>query len=350
MQIENLRIKELRPLISPAVIKEEFPITPTGVDNVSRGRSQAEAIIQGKSDKLLVVMGPCSIHDPKAALEYAHKLKKACQEFSDDLLIIMRIYFEKPRTILGWKGLINDPGLDGSYDINRGLRLSRKLLVDINNLGVPAATEFLDSIVPQYLSDLIAWGAIGARTTESQLHRELASGLSMPVGFKNGTRGNLKIAIDGVKAARHSHHFLSVTAQGLGAIVSTEGNHASHVILRGGENSTNYSPEAIAQAKSDLATEGLLAKLMVDCSHGNCGKDYLQQKQIAQTICAQLKQGEEGICGVMVESHLMEGNQPLNSNQPLIYGQSITDPCLGWGDSINILEELAEAVRERRCR
>lgn len=348
VQVENLRIKALRPLISPAVIAEEYPMTPTGIDTVVQGRLQAGNIIQGEDDRLLVVMGPCSIHDSKAALEYAHRLKKAHQQFSDNLLIIMRIYFEKPRTIVGWKGLINDPGLDGTYDINRGLRLSRQLLLDINNLGLPAATEFLDSIVPQYLGGLIAWGAIGARTCESQLHRELGSGLSMPVGFKNGTRGDLKIAIDAVKAVSHPHHFLSVTKQGLGAIVSTMGNDACHVILRGSEEGSNFDPESIAKAMAALQQENLRPRLMVDCSHGNSNKDHLRQNMVVDSVCQQMRRGEHGICGVMVESNLAGGAQPLNSNQPLKYGQSITDPCLSWEDSLPLLEQLAEAVAKRR--
>lgn len=350
IKTENIRINELRPLISPAVMKEECPTTATAVDTVVAAREAAANIIQGLDDRLLVVIGPCSIHDPKAALEYAHLLKQAHDKYQDSLFIVMRIYFEKPRTTVGWKGMINDPGLDGTFDVNRGLRLSRKLLLDINNLKLPAATEFLDSIVPQYLCDLISWGAIGARTSESQLHRELASGLSMPIGFKNGTRGDLQIAIDGVDVANHPHHFLSVTKQGLGAIVSTKGNEHCHIILRGSEQGTNYHTEDIQDAKKMLSQRGLNPMLMVDCSHGNSNKDHQQQKIVAKELCQQIAEGERGICGVMLESNLEAGQQSLSEDGTLRYGQSITDACLSWEDSLAMLKLFAQAVESRRLK
>lgn len=345
---DDLRIKGLRPLISPVLLMEEFPINDSATDTVVKTREAATNIIKGIDDRLVVVVGPCSIHDPEAALDYARRLKPLHDQYKDDLLIIMRIYFEKPRTTVGWKGLINDPNLDGSFDINKGLKQSRKLLLDLANMGLPAGSEFLDTIVPQYISDLISWGAIGARTTESQIHRELASGLSMPIGFKNGTRGNIRIAIDAIRAAKDPHHFLSVTKHGLAAIVSTHGNDACHVILRGSDKGPNYAPKFIQETITMLNSADLTPHIMVDCSHGNSSKDHKRQPMVAQDVCAQLRDGETAICGVMLESNIEEGNQKLSDD--LNYGQSITDACLSWDMTTPVLDELAKAVQQRRER
>lgn len=345
---DDVRIRGLRPLISPALLMEEFPCTPEATNTVVNARKAATDIIQGHDDRLIVVVGPCSIHDPKAALDYANLLKQYHDRFSDELLIIMRIYFEKPRTTVGWKGLINDPDLNQRFDINKGLKISRKLLVDLAELGTPVASEFLDTIVPQYISDLISWGAIGARTTESQVHRELASGMSMPIGFKNGTRGNIQIAIDALGAARHPHHFLSVTKQGLAAIVSTTGNDACHVILRGSSQGTNYQPEQVADVVKMLEKAELTPKLMIDCSHGNSNKDHTRQPLVVESVCEQLQNNPLTIAGVMIESNLIAGNQAITSNKPLTYGQSITDACLAWEETTPLFEKLAEAVQKRR--
>ena len=304
-------------------------------------------ILHGSDDRLLVVIGPCSIHDYDAAIEYARRLKGERDRLGADLQIVMRVYFEKPRTTVGWKGLINDPRLDGSYKINEGLRLARKLLWEINELGLPCATEFLDTITPQYTADLISWGAIGARTTESQVHRELASGLSCPVGFKNGTDGNIRIAVDAIKAAAAPHHFLSVTKAGHSAIVSTNGNEDCHVILRGGKK-PNYDAASVDAACTDLGKSGLAARVMVDFSHANSSKQFKLQIEVARDVAAQLAAGEDRIFGVMVESHLKEGRQDLRPGIALDHGMSITDACLGWEDSVMALEILAEAVRQRR--
>src|SRR5882672_8743858 len=314
---------------------------------ISGTRRKLREILHGRSDRLLVVIGPCSIHDPAAAVAYAEKLAVEREKHSGDLEVLMRVYFEKPRTTVGWKGLINDPYLNGSFRINEGLRIARDVLVRINQTGVPAGCEFLDVISPQYLGDLVSWGAIGARTTESQVHRELASGLSAPVGFKNGTDGNVRIAVDALLAARQKHHFLSVHKSGQVAIVETRGNEDCHIILRGGRE-PNYDAASVQAACAELARAGLPERLMIDCSHANAAKEYRRQMEVARDIAAQLGRGERRIVGVMVESHLVEGRQELENGRPLVFGQSITDPCLGWDDSTKLLGMLAEAVKRRR--
>jgi 3-deoxy-7-phosphoheptulonate synthase len=345
---DDLRIRQLRPLISPAILMEDFSLSEAGSATVATAREQVARIVRGEDDRLLMVVGPCSIHDVEAAVDYGQRLKAAADRFADDLLILMRVYFEKPRTTVGWKGLINDPDLDGTFAINKGLRLARKLLLDLTELGVPVATEFLDTITPQFVADVISWGAIGARTTESQVHRELASGLSMPVGFKNGTGGSLQLAVDAVRAAGHPHHFLSVTKQGISAIVSTVGNDCCHIILRGSTSGPNYQPEHIARAERALEKAGQRARLMVDCSHGNSRKDPTRQPLVAHSLAEQVGAGSEVIMGVMVESHLVAGRQDYRPDQKLTYGQSITDACLAWEDTVPVLDELASAVRTRR--
>ena len=340
---DDLRVKHIDELLPPIAHLYELPISEQASELVAQTRQQIANILHGKDNRLLVIIGPCSIHDPKAALEYAQRLLPLRQKYAKELLIVMRAYFEKPRTTVGWKGLINDPHLNGTHDINFGLRQARKLLLELGNIGMPASTEFLDMITPQYYADLIAWGAIGARTTESQVHRELASGLSCPVGFKNGTDGNLKIAIDALGAASHPHHFLSVTKAGHSAIVHTAGNPDCHVILRGGNGAPNYSSEHVKAAAEQLTQAGLPAKLMVDCSHANSRKDFKRQMEVAQDIATQIQNGEQNIIGVMVESHLVEGRQ----NEPVVYGQSITDACIGWEDTEKLLALLAEANRVR---
>ena len=345
---DDLRISQLRPLIPPAILMEEIPITERTSTTVSEARAEATRIVRGEDDRLIVVAGPCSIHDPKAALEYARHLVEQRGRLGDELLIVMRVYFEKPRTTVGWKGLINDPKLDGSFDINTGLRTARRLLVDLGDMGVPVGSEFLDTISPQFIADLISWGAIGARTTESQVHRELASGLSVPVGFKNGTDGNIQIALDAIRAARGQHHFLSVTKQGLSAIVTTTGNDACHVILRGSNRGPNYDADSVGEVAALLRQHGLSERVMIDCSHGNSNKDYRLQPQVAAAVAAQVAAGSESICGVMVESHLVAGRQDLVAGKPLVYGQSITDACISWSDTLPLLECLADAVRKRR--
>lgn len=316
---------------------------------VAHARTKADAILRGNDDRLLVVVGPCSIHDPEAAMEYAQMLKIEAVRLKDDLQIIMRVYFEKPRTTVGWKGLINDPNLDDSFDINHGLRIARKLLLDLANIGMPSGTEFLDTISPQYIADLIAWGAIGARTTESQIHRELASGLSMPVGFKNGTGGSIQLALDAIRSASRPHHFLSVTKQGVSAIVSTSGNDCCHLILRGGKSGPNYEKKSIDEAVTMLREQGLPETVMVDCSHGNSMKDYRNQPLVAKALCKQIAEGSTAITSVMIESNLVEGNQSLNEDKrSLVHGQSITDACINWDDTVAVLDHFAEAVRQRR--
>ncbi|MBL8414976.1 MAG: 3-deoxy-7-phosphoheptulonate synthase, partial [Propionivibrio sp.] len=310
-------------------------------------RQAIHRILHGADDRLLVVIGPCSIHDVDVAIDYAGRLQNEAPRFAKDLLIVMRVYFEKPRTTVGWKGLINDPRLDNSFRINEGVRLARRLLLSINEMGLPCATEFLDTIIPQYTADLIAWGAIGARTTESQVHRELASGLSCPVGFKNGTDGNVRIAIDAIRAAQSPHHFLSVTKAGHSAIVSTSGNEDCHVILRGGKE-PNYDAAHVDAAAREIASAALAARLMIDCSHANSVKDFKRQLAVASDVAAQIAAGEDRIVGVMVESHLVEGRQNLVPDKPLEYGKSITDACIGWEDSVSVLETLAHSVRARR--
>jgi 3-deoxy-7-phosphoheptulonate synthase len=345
---DDIRIANLHQLIAPIVLMEEIPINDDQAQLVRESREQAEKILTGKDDRLLVVVGPCSIHDPKAALDYARKLKDFADTAKDDLLIIMRVYFEKPRTTVGWKGLINDPRMDNSYDINLGLRTARHLLRDLLQLGVPAGTEFLDTISPQFYADLISWGAIGARTTESQVHRELASGLSMPVGFKNGTGGSIQIALDAIQAAQQAHHFLSVTKNGTAAVVSTKGNPACHLILRGSTAGPNFDRETIQDVSSRLREKNLPASLMIDCSHGNSCKDYRKQPQVAEDLATQMAEGENAITSVMIESHLLEGNQAMDDPENLEYGKSITDACISWDTTVTVLDKLAEAVRLRR--
>ncbi len=346
---DDLRITGLNPLISPAVLAYYLPLTEQASELVASGRSQAEGILRGDDDRLLAVVGPCSIHDPEAALEYAHKLKAEAERLNDDVYVMMRVYFEKPRTTVGWKGLINDPNMDDSFDINQGLRVARKLLLDLANMGVPAGTEFLDTISPQFFADLIGWGAIGARTTESQVHRELASGLSMPVGFKNGTGGSIQIAIDAIQSSSCPHHFLSVTKQGVSAIVSTTGNESCHLILRGGKTGPNYDQTSIEAAAAMLRKHGLNESVMVDCSHGNSSKDFRNQPAVAQNLAEQIAAGCRVITSVMIESNLVEGNQKLVKPEALTHGQSITDACLGWDDTVATLDVLAAAVRKRRA-
>ena len=339
---DDVRINSLTELLPPIAHLYELPISEAAAELVVSTRKAIADILHHGDKRLLVIIGPCSIHDPAAALEYAQKLLPLKKQYEKELLIVMRVYFEKPRTTVGWKGLINDPHLDGTFDINFGLRQARQLLLTLNDMGMPASTEFLDMITPQYYADLISWGAIGARTTESQVHRELASGLSCPVGFKNGTDGNLKIAIDAIGAASHPHHFLSVTKTGHSAIVHTNGNPDCHVILRGGKE-PNYSSSHVQAAREQLAKAGLDAKLMIDCSHANSNKDYTRQIIVAQDIAAQLKNGEDAIMGVMVESHLVEGRQ----DKPETYGQSITDACIGWDTTEALLALLTDAQRSR---
>ena len=345
---DDERIAEIVPLPPPAHLIRFFPIQGTPTETlIARTRAQVKQILRGESDRLLVVIGPCSIHNPTAAVEYATRLAELRTRLADELEIVMRVYFEKPRTRVGWKGLINDPYLDGTFRINEGLRIARDLLLRIHQLGVPAGSEFLDTISPQYIGDLISWGAIGARTTESQVHRELASGLSAPIGFKNGTDGNFKVALDAIIAASEQHHFLSVHKNGQVAIVATRGNHDCHLILRGGLT-PNYDAASVSAACAALVAAGLPGRLMIDCSHANTSKQYRRQLAVAEGVGTQLAQGEQRIIGVMVESHLKEGRQDLVPGQPLVYGQSITDACIGWEDSVSLLELLAERVRQRR--
>jgi len=346
---DDLRITGLKPLISPAVLAYYLPLTEQASELVANSRAQADAILRREDDRLLAVVGPCSIHDPGAAVEYGAMLQQEAARLQDDLLVIMRVYFEKPRTTVGWKGLINDPNLDDSFDINLGLRVARGLLLDLANMGMPAGTEFLDTISPQYIADLIAWGAIGARTTESQVHRELASGLSMPVGFKNGTDGSIQIALDAIRSASHPHHFLSVTKQGVSAIFSTAGNNTCHLILRGGKSGPNYQQPNIDRTAAMLREQHLIESLMVDCSHGNSLKDFRNQPTVARNVASQLAAGCKVITAVMVESNLVEGHQKLTNNPvSLTRGQSITDSCLGWDDTVKTLDALAAGVRTRR--
>ena len=345
---DDERIENIVPLPPPENLIRFFPIQGTPVESLIAGtRGKVRAILQGKSDRLLVVIGPCSIHDPAAAIEYARKLAAERRRHAGELEVLMRVYFEKPRTTVGWKGLINDPYMNGSFRINEGLRIARDLLVKINQAGVPAGCEFLDVISPQYIGDLVSWGAIGARTTESQVHRELASGLSAAVGFKNGTDGNVRIAVDAILAARQKHHFLSVHKSGQVAIVQTRGNADCHIILRGGK-SPNYDAASVRAACEDLARAKLPCRLMIDFSHANCSKQYKRQLDVARDVGGQLAGGERGIVGVMAESNLVEGRQDPVAGGSLRYGQSVTDPCLGWDDSLELLEVLASAVRKRR--
>jgi 3-deoxy-7-phosphoheptulonate synthase len=344
---DDVRIRAIKELAPPSHILREYPIADSISELVAGTRQAIHRILHGMDDRLVVIIGPCSIHDPAAAIEYAKRLAEQRQRFSADLEIVMRVYFEKPRTTVGWKGLINDPHLDNSCDINQGLRLARELLVQINALGLPAGTEFLDMITPQYFADLVAWGAIGARTTESQVHRELASGLSCPVGFKNGTDGNLRIALDAIKAASQPHHFLSVTKGGHSAIVSTNGNEDCHVILRGGK-APNFDAAGVQAACVEAAGQAMACRLMIDASHGNSQKKPDNQMGVAADIAQQLSGGEQRIFGVMIESHLVGGRQDLVPGKPLTYGQSITDGCINWEHSVQVLQTLADAVSQRR--
>jgi len=346
-RIDDVRIREIKELLPPAHVLREFPATDKAIETTYASRQAAHRILQGADSRLLVVIGPCSIHDYDAAMEYAERLRKERIRLAGSLEVIMRVYFEKPRTSVGWKGLINDPRLDGSFKINEGLRLARRLLWEINEMGLPCATEYLDMITPQYIADLISWGAIGARTTESQVHRELASGLSCAVGFKNGTDGDVKIAVDAVRTAQHAHHFLSVTKAGHSAIVSTNGNEDCHIILRGGKQ-PNYDAQSVERACQELARAGLAARVMIDFSHANSGKDFRRQMEVARDVAKQIAKGDDRIMGAMVESHLREGRQDLVDGEPLEYGKSITDACLGWEDSVAVLDSLALAVRDRR--
>jgi 3-deoxy-7-phosphoheptulonate synthase len=344
---DDTRIDQINELAPPAHLLREFPCTGAVSDTVASARERIHRILNGEDDRLVVVIGPCSIHDLGAAREYAQRLSEQARRFAGELEVVMRVYFEKPRTTVGWKGLINDPDLDQSFNINKGLRLARELLLDIGEMGLPVGSEYLDMITPQYIADLISWGAIGARTTESQVHRELASGLSCPVGFKNGTDGNLRIALDAVKAASRPHHFLSVTKGGHSAIVATRGNEDCHVILRGGRE-PNYDAASVRDACEQSAAVGLPCRLMIDASHGNSRKDPENQPAVAADIAAQLEAGERRVFGIMIESHLVAGRQDLGGGE-LVYGQSVTDGCLGWDDSVGVLERLAQAVARRRA-
>ena len=344
---DDLRIAGVRALIAPQLLLEELPMDAQALATVSQARQAVHRVLHGADDRLLAVVGPCSIHDYDAALVYAAGLHEAARRHAADLLVVMRVYFEKPRTTVGWKGFINDPRLDGSFAINEGLRLARKLLLDINRMGLPAGTEFLDLLSPQYISDLIAWGAIGARTTESQSHRQLASGLSCPVGFKNGTDGSIRIAVDALRAAAAPHAFMGMTKTGQAAIFETVGNEDCHVILRGGKQ-PNYDAASVEAAAKDLAGAGLAARVMIDFSHANASKQYQKQVDVARDVSAQIAGGDERIVGVMVESHLKPGRQDLVPGKPLAHGVSITDACLGWEDTAALLDTLADAVRRRR--
>ena len=354
-ETDDLRIREIKGLTAPQDLMSRFPITETMSECVYHSRQAIKNILHNKDHRLLVIAGPCSVHDTAAALEYADRLQALIERYKDSLHIVMRVYFEKPRTTVGWKGLINDPDLDNSFHINKGVEVARRLLLDLNAKGVPAATEYLDLISPQYISDLITWGAIGARTTESQSHRELASGLSCPVGFKNGTNGNIQIAVDAMRSASQPHHFLSVTKEGHSAIFSTTGNNDCHIIMRGGGGETNYDSDSVDRATAILAKSKQPEKVMIDFSHANSNKQFEQQRLVAENVALQLQAGERRIMGVMIESHLVEGRQDLKFNsdgtldrQSLVYGQSITDACLSWEDTTEVLEMLASAVQTGR--
>jgi 3-deoxy-7-phosphoheptulonate synthase len=348
----NRRVTKLRPLLPPACLLEEKPLTAAAEATVRTSRQDVEAILAGRDDRLVAIVGPCSVHDVDSAVTYAKALKEMADEFSNEILVVMRVYFEKPRTTVGWKGLINDPKLNGSFNINLGLRLARQLLLDINGMGLPAGCEFLDSISPQYTADLVCWGAIGARTTESQIHRELASGLSCPIGFKNGTGGNMQIAVDAIRSASNPHSFLGVTEQGLAAIVTTTGNKHCHVILRGGSDGPNYSAEHVSKASGLLQKHALATSVMVDCSHGNSKKIHTNQPLVAADIASQIASGSKGVCGVMIESNINEGNQKLSPGTTdvasLKYGVSVTDACIDLSTTRQVLQNLADAVKQRR--
>ncbi|MFD2166677.1 3-deoxy-7-phosphoheptulonate synthase AroG [Thalassotalea euphylliae] len=348
-QTDDVRINQIKELLPPVALIERFPATEKASETVFSGRKAISNIFNGKDDRLLVVIGPCSIHDPNAAIDYGKKLVELREKYKDNLEVVMRVYFEKPRTTVGWKGLINDPYLDNSFKLNDGLRMGRKLLLDLNDLGLPTAGEFLDMITPQYMADFMCWGAIGARTTESQVHRELASGLSCPVGFKNGTDGTIKIAIDAIGAASASHHFLSVTKHGHSAIVETSGNPDCHIILRGGKT-TNYDRESVTDVTSQLASANLNTKIMIDFSHANSKKQFKNQMLVCEDVAGQISSGNDDIFGVMVESHLVEGRQDLVDGKASTYGQSITDACIGWEDTESLLATLDAAVAARKAK
>ncbi len=347
-QTKDLRISGTKEIQSPEALMRELPMTKRATSTITDARQQIYDVLEGKDDRLVVIIGPCSIHDTEAAHEYADRLKKLIDDLEQELIIVMRVYFEKPRTTIGWKGLINDPHLDGSFRINQGVRKARELLLSLAEKGVPAGHEYLDLISPQYISDLVAWGAIGARTTESQGHRELASGLSCPVGFKNGTDGGVQIAIDAMRAAQGSHHFISITLQGHSAIFTTSGNDYTHVILRGGSDRPNYDRVSVAAATAKLEATGLNPRLMIDCSHANSQKQFHKQIEVCRDIMHQIKTGQDNIFGLMIESHLAEGRQDYKVGAELTYGQSITDACIGWEDSETLLRELAAAVKTKR--
>jgi 3-deoxy-7-phosphoheptulonate synthase len=348
-RVSDTRITGYEPLLSPAALLHELPLGESQQEAVARTRTEVRAVLDGADDRLLVVTGPCSVHDPKAALEYAAHLAGLRERLADDLLIVMRVYFEKPRTVTGWKGLINDPGMDGSFDVHRGLRTARRLLLDIVGAGMPVGCEWLDPITPQYIADTVTWGAIGARTTESQVHRQLASGLSMPVGFKNGTDGDVQVAVDACRAAAASHTFFGVTAAGAAAVVTTAGNPDTHVILRGGRSGPNYSSEHVTKALDLISAAGLPRRIMVDASHGNSGKDHSKQVGVAQSLAEQLSGGQQGVVGVMLESFLVAGNQKPGDPATLTYGQSVTDACMDIEMTTSALETLAESVQARRA-
>jgi 3-deoxy-7-phosphoheptulonate synthase len=345
---DDVRIAGMNPLIPPAILMEEYPASDEASETVAQARLAVGRCLRGEDDRLVVVVGPCSIHDEAAATEYARRLFSEAGRLSDDLLIVMRVYFEKPRTSVGWKGLINDPDMDGSFHINKGLRIARRLLLHLGNLGLPAGCEFLDTIMPQFLADLVSWGAIGARTTESQVHRELASGLSCPIGFKNGTDGGIQVAVDAIEAARHPHHFLSVTKQSVAAIVATKGNPECHAILRGGHSAPNCDAASVEAAARLLAKKSMPARLMIDCSHGNSGKSAERQVNVAADVGRQVAGGSPYIFGVMLESNLVGGRQDFEKGVRPVYGQSVTDECLAWDRTVPVLDGLAEAVRQRR--
>ena len=347
-RIDDVRISAVRPLISPALLLDELPVSPAVQSLVERSRAEISDVLHGRDDRLVVVVGPCSIHDHEQAIAYARQLKVTADALRDDLVIVMRVYFEKPRTTVGWKGYINDPRLDGSFRINEGLRRARELLLEISDMGLPTGTEFLDLLSPQYIADLIAWGAIGARTTESQSHRQLASGLSSPIGFKNGTDGGIQVAADAIVAAQAKHAFMGLTKMGMAAIFETRGNDDAHVILRGGKSGPNYDSTSIQACCAALRKAGLREQVMVDCSHANSNKSHLRQVDVAHDVAAQLLSGESRIMGLMIESHLEEGRQDLLEGVPLKRGVSITDACLGWSQTEPLLQSLAHAVRQRR--
>ncbi|AGA91781.1 phospho-2-dehydro-3-deoxyheptonate aldolase [Thioflavicoccus mobilis 8321] len=346
-QTDDLRIRNITQVVSPKVLQQELPVSEAAANTAFCARQEIQRILHGEDDRLLVVVGPCSVHDPLAAIEYAERLRPVREELASDLMIVMRVYFEKPRTTVGWKGLINDPDLDGSFEINKGLRLARKLLLDLAEMGIPAGTEFLDLISPQYVADLISWGAVGARTTESQGHRELASGLSCPIGFKNATDGTVKVAVDAIHAAARPHVFMSVTKEGQSAIFTTGGNKDTHIILRGGQR-PNYDTESVNITAEEIVEAGLTPKIMIDFSHANSRKRPEKQLQIGCDVAGQIARGDRRIIGAMIESHLVAGRQDLSPGKDPVYGQSITDACIGWSDTVPLLRELAQAAARRR--